>query len=236
MPKKTYKSKSGKHGSIYEVVSDKDYGKDTRGEAKDKVYMNTTKGADKGKGKIIAPDLAMGEKIKQLEDTLSGVDSHPDVVSANEHNNNINVIPDIYGSKLSLSPGSILVRLYKIVPVENGFYVGYPQLKMPSRATGDPGLGNETQVHPFPFKTIGIIHNISNSVKTHMSDKNGDNYWPGFEVGAKVIIDSSVLKVDFNPDIWKIVPPVYKFVHPEDKEHQDGYVLIRSNHIKAIIN
>ena len=236
---KTHKSKSGKHGKLVDVVTDPNYGKDVRGNFKGKVFMSST-GDPSQEGKILMPEGISADVIKKTSNRLEG-ETHPDIIEAQRHNETILENDEMYMS-LSIPPGTILVKLYKRVPAMKGatglLYVEPTRLVKPSRAANDPGKGNETQKSPFLFESKGVVVKMSHTIERRVTDEESDSYWPRLVSGATVLIDPDIIKIstaNFNYESWKFEPPKIAFVHPDDTKEEPGYVIIRTNNIKAVL-
>lgn len=148
---KQFKTTSGKQGNLMEVITDKDYGKDTRGEAKSKIFMPIDH-SNKEKSNYVPLVLDNDKELQQEID---------------DYNNSIEVIEDLYNELQVTSEQRVLVRLYKYDHIVNGLV--RPHLYELPLKSGAPGKSNETQQNPFPFKSHGVV--ISSSVDKH---KRGD--------------------------------------------------------------
>lgn len=207
MAKKVYKSTSGKRGSLLEVAQDPDYGKDTRGNAKKKVYMYNAKGelvdTDKLKNSLKSPDLK---------------EEHPEVVGAKLYNEKLTKLEEQY-TGINLMPSTLIIRLRRSINMVGGLWIP-DQIKKPLPSGLDGVNKEDTQDNPFPFDNYGVIVNVAENIKKE---------YPFITPGKFAQVTPKVKDIGYNRERMLYVPGTYHFQHYNDKRDpkESGYIKVK---------
>lgn len=207
---KKFKTASKKRGDLMEVVTDPNYGVDTRGDFKGKVFMPSGEVYDSNE---------MKEREKQQAQEFATID---ELESSKIDDFNNNLLNDPLYEKLSIiADERVLVRMTK-APLFTKSGLRIPTNIPKPLKSGMEGVDHKRmQEHPFRFNNYGVVVNTS-STKL----KRGD----------KVIINPKALEISFNRVIDMYEPPLYAFKHPldtRDDYNELGYLFIYSNDIIA---
>lgn len=204
---KRFKSASKKTGNLMDVVTDPNYGKDTRGDFKGTYPMVNTNKEDVDMTEI---EKQREQKIKEAQEKNT-----KDAETVKQYNQDIyKETKTIYFG--TVPPSHVLVRLEKLDAEVNGIIMQH-KLNKPN-ASGAPGLSKEWQDHPCPYKTVGVVINV-----------NEDNKW--LNRGDRVIVDDRVLKPIFDRE-EHMFKSQFSFTLPEIDD--EGYFLIREMEVKYV--
>jgi hypothetical protein len=197
------KNASGKKGSLMDVITDSNYGKDTRGEAKGKVYMSNSNNIILPSGHSI--DLAARQQATLQAKALQEM--------TDAYNASLYELDPEY-SELELFNGTMLVRLKRQPSTKNGIILSSVVAK-PSNA--NPDAEGEKVENPFPYENVGVVvcsdNDKFNSLDTvQITDKAMNFHW-------------NLVKRDWE---WPIA-----FTKYDDRDGFYGYVLLREYDIQC---
>lgn len=236
MAKNIIKSASKKRGTLMETVTDPNYGKDTRGEAKDKVFMgNNPSGLRPTAGATIIdangneikskPVEKKEERMTEAEFRMVNEAMKAKIQEIKDYNNNLYELDKKYTS-LKTFNGGILVRLkriptYREVEVAGEVSEIYIPVHAVKPSMADPHGREGIKVeHPFPYTNVGVV--VS-------SDS------PKLQVGDTVQLTRKSLSFHWSPveGTWEWPQAFY---HHNDGIEFQGYVLLREYDIEAKLN
>ena len=229
------KTTSGKEGSLMDVVTDKDYGKNTIGEPKKKLSMNAGRTTKKRMSNASSLTDANGNPIStdttsQASNMRENMDSFrknmdEKIREIKNYNEYLYHLEPKY-KELQLFNGNILVRL-KRIPMFQTVTVGdnteeiYAPVMIPKPSAGDPSGREGTKVeHPYPYTNVGVV--VSSD-----SDK--------VAVGDTVQLTHKAMDIHWNPVSASFEWPSAFYHHFDGVEHR-GYVLIREYDLEAKLN
>lgn len=227
------KGKNGKEGSLMDVVTDPDYGRDTRGEAKERISMNSGKRElpnSKGKlldanGNEINAPKDTGEKLTKEEFQYINEAMSKKIKEIKSYNEYLYHLEPKY-KELELFNGMVLVRLKRIPSFQEVEIAGEKsEIYIPIQATkpnpADPTGREGMKVdHPYPYTNVGVV--VSSD-----SDK--------LSAGDTVQLTRKAMNFHWNLSVgeWEWANAFY---HHADGLEYRGYVLIREYDIEAKLN
>lgn len=218
---KSAKSVSGKRGTLLQVANDPNYGKDTRGEAKDRVFFNA-------KGETVNGGESMKKQLEQDKERLDkqAAERYDKAVS---YNLNLPNLEKEY-TELSLSPGTVVVRLIRkdISQTASGLYLPNQRLHNPLKSGLKGTSDTDTSEHPYPFYPFGIVVNMS---------KELEGTWEDLKVGSWVKVDNRAMNVFFDePNREYIVPNALVKFGDSRPIKETGYLRIKRHEVVYVDN
>ena len=115
MAKKTYKSRSGKHGTLMQTAADPDFGKDTRGDFKGKILM--------ANGEPLSEEAKEAQRKEWDMKLQASYDKHKAIeLEVDHYNENLEKLDkDYQGIDVK---NYLIVRMMHSPVVKNGMFVG----------------------------------------------------------------------------------------------------------------
>lgn len=194
-----------KKGNIMDIVSDANYGVDTRGDFKGTYFVhqpqketNTIISATEEKQSSFNYNSKVEERIKKV----------------NMYNEMLFELDPIYSSLEVLNEMTI-IRLFKMPIVNQAGMFLSSMVNKPSN--GDPGRVGEKVEHPFPFQQIGVV--VSTSSKQ-----------PQLRPGRLVQVTEKTMNFHWNlvKQDWEW-PALFRL-----QDGDEGYILIRDYDIQVV--
>lgn len=226
------KSKSKRMGSVMDVVSDPNYGKDTRGDFKGTYHMSSTgvkpsssigKIYDKDGNEISKPvtdNTVTKENLKEVRKNMD--DKIKQIKNYNQYLYHL----DKKYQELELFNGMVLVRLkliptYKTMNVNGNEEEIFFPLKAIRPSNADPtGRAGVPVDHPYPYTNVGVVVASDN-------DK--------LEPGDTIQLTRKAMNFHWSPVEENWDWPIAFYHHSDGMDHK-GYVLIREYDIEAKLN